>query len=288
MNLSIDFSSKKLLIGCVLTALSALGYGRAQQPKSQNDDVIRTTTELVQTAITVVDKNGRFVDGLDRSQFELEVDGQPRPISFFERITAGSARDAQFGIPFKASDGTPIKPASVTIAGRSIVFFIDDMHMSAESLHRTRDVLRHFLDSEMASKDSVAIASASGQIGFLQQFTNNREVLSAAIERLAPRQYEVRGFGTGSTKMKEFEALVIDTANPKTSNETLNYYVRECIVQANPPKEVPSARALIAASCDTDVRSSARAVLMQAGALTLNMYASLESLMRSSARARGR
>jgi hypothetical protein len=46
----------------------------AQQPsKTPPDDVVRINTDLVQTAVTVVDKDGRFVEGLDRSQFELTV-----------------------------------------------------------------------------------------------------------------------------------------------------------------------------------------------------------------------
>src|SRR5204862_2716002 len=97
-----------------------------------------------------------------------------------------------------------------TTRGRHVVFFSDDMQMSADSLHRTRDMLRHFLSTEMSSRDSVVIASPSGQIGFLEQFTNNPQVLSAAIERLSPKQYEVRGYGSGSTRMREYDALIID------------------------------------------------------------------------------
>jgi VWFA-related protein len=270
------------------------GQAIAQQPsKPQADEVLRINTDLVQTAITVVDKNGRFVDGLDSAQFELTVDGKPRPVSFFERVTAGNAREEQLPVQSGANTNAT-KPANppapgATVRGRTIVFFIDDMHQSADSMHRTRDMLRHFLVNEMGSRDSVAIASASGQVGFLQQFTNNKEVLSAAIERLSPRQYEVRSYGTGSTQMREFDALSIDSGSSnKANNDVLNFYIRECVVLSNPPKQVAIARAAIAASCETQVRNSARAVLMQAGTLTLNMYAALESLMRSSARAPGR
>jgi VWFA-related protein len=276
------------LIGSLAFLLTSV---TAQQPRSpQSEEVVRVNTDLVQTAITVVDKNGRFVDGLNREQFELTIDGKPRPISFFERVTAGSSREAQIlaGDANVATD----KPANsnATIRGRTVVFFIDDMHMSAESLHRTRDMLRHFLESEMNPRDSVAIASASGQVGFLQQFTNSRDVLSAAIERLSPRQDEIRSYGTGNTKMREFDALTIDTiSSSNKNNEVLNYYIRECVVQSNPPKLAPPvARAAIAASCESEVRNSARVVLMQSGTLTLNMYAALESLMRSSARLPGR
>src|SRR5215213_982066 len=58
-------------------------------------DIVRTNTDLVQTAITVLDKKGNFVEGLQREQFELVVDGKPRPVAFFERVAAGSARERE-------------------------------------------------------------------------------------------------------------------------------------------------------------------------------------------------
>lgn len=259
----------------------------AQEPKkTPADDVVRVNTELIQTAITVLDKNGHFVDGLDRGQFELMVDGKPRPISFFERVTAGSEREAQLTTSNNADASIPAPSTNrATVRGRTVVFFIDDLHLSADSLNRTRDVLRHFLDHEMNSRDSVAIASASGQVGFLQQFTNNKEVLSAAIERLLPRPYDVKGYGLGTEKMKEFDALLIDSS--KSDSTLLNYYVGECMATA-PRKLLPVARAALVQSCETQVRNSARTILTQAGAITHNTYVALESLMVSSARAPGR
>lgn len=55
--------------------------------------MIRVNTELVQTDVMVFDKKGHFVDGLQRGQFELSVDGKPQPISFFEQVKAGSAKE---------------------------------------------------------------------------------------------------------------------------------------------------------------------------------------------------
>jgi VWFA-related protein len=279
------------LLFTVLVFLS-LGHlanrsAHAQQPtKPQADDTVRVNTELIQTAITVLDKNGHFVDGLDRGQFELTVDGKPRPISFFERVTAGTEREAQLTTRNNADASSPAPSANrATVRGRTIVFFIDDLHLSADSMNRTRNVLRHFLDHEMNSRDSVAIASASGQVGFLQQFTNNKEVLSAAIERLVPRPYDVKGYGLGTEKMKEFDALIIDAS--KSDSTLLNYYIGECMATA-PRKLLAVARAALVQSCEIQVRNSARTILAQAGAITHNTYVALESLMVSSARAPGR
>ena len=273
---------------CVIALLNATSL--AQQPqKPPSDDVLRVNTELVQTAVTVVDKDGHFVEGLNADQFELVVDGKPRPISFFERVTSGSAREAQLSARPNAPVTGKAPATGVMIRGRRIVFFIDDIHLSADSLNRTKKMLRQFLDHEMSPRDSVAIVSASGQIGFLQQFTNNKQVLEAAMDRLNVRLYDTRGYGSGSTVMTEYAALSIETT--KSDNKVQAFYIGECLKQNMPPKRSAAYAVLIAAlkrTCETQVKSSARAVLMQASEATRNTYVSLESLMRSSARAPGR
>jgi VWFA-related protein len=254
--------------------------------RAQEQEVIKTKTELVQTAVTVLDKKGHFVEGLQRDQFELVVDGKPRSVAFFERIAAGSAREGELansGIGVNSKVPLPL----VAVPGRTIVFFIDDLHLAPDSLNRTRSMLQHFLDREMNSKDTIAIASASGQIGFLEQFTNNRSVLDEAISRLLPRQYDVTTYGAGnSTKMSEFMAYTIDTS--KTDGKVLTFYIEECMKGASTFRSARFAIALIRTSCETQVKNNARSVLMQAAQITQNTYNSLESLMRSAARTPGR
>jgi len=261
-----------------------------QQPSSQSDDVLRTNTDLVQTYITVIDKKGHFVDGLAREQFQLLVDGQPRPISSFERVAAGSAREAQLTARNEPEAAVPnADRPRPTVRGRSIVFFIDDIHLSLESLNRTRQMLRNFLDREMGTADSVAIVSASGQIGFLQQFTNNKEVLQAAIARLSPRPSDARTYGMSNTPMSEFVALLIDNRSDSRENKVMSVYVEECMKQNGPTSRVDRRAAeSMRINCEQLVKSNARNVLTQAAVATANTYVALESLMQSSARAPGR
>src|ERR1043165_4914092 len=62
-----------LFIGLV-SAQPLLAQVKTQTPpREQPDDVLRVKTELVQTDVTVVDKRGRFVDGLRADDFELLV-----------------------------------------------------------------------------------------------------------------------------------------------------------------------------------------------------------------------
>ncbi len=253
----------------------------------QEPEVIRTKTELVQTAITVLDKKGHFVEGLQRDQFQLMVDGKPRPVAFFERVAAGSSRELEIATANgNTKPETPIT-AAPRIPGRTIVFFIDDLHLSPDSMNRTRMMLQHFLDREMSSKDNVAILTASGQAGFLEQFTNNRAVLDAAMSRLIPRMYDANGYSAGnSTKMSEYMAFTIDTS--KTDRKVMDFYIEECMKGSNTFRKAAQVAALIRASCETQVKSSARAILIQAAQITQNTYNSLENAMRALSRAPGR
>ena len=268
----------------ILLLVAVCSVANAQQ----EPEVIRTDTELVQTAITVLDKKGNFVEGLQREQFQLLVDGKPRPVAFFERIAAGSARErelALLGNPANTAATPTAAPARVP--GRTIVFFLDDLHLSADSMNRTRMMLQHFLDREMSSKDNVAILTASGQVGFLEQFTNNRAVLDAAMSRLIPRPYDAHGYSTGnSTKMTEYMAFTIDTA--KTDRKVMDFYIEECMKGSNTFRKARQVAALIRQACETEVKNSARAVLMQSAQITQNTYHSLESAMRSLSRSPGR
>src|SRR5918911_1844893 len=58
-------------------------------PAQEQEEVIRVSSELVQTDVMVFGKDGKFVEGLKADDFELKVDGKPQPVSFFESVRAG-------------------------------------------------------------------------------------------------------------------------------------------------------------------------------------------------------
>jgi len=158
----------------------------SQQLLAQSDDVVRVKTELVQTDVTVVDKRGRFVSGLTANDLELRVDSKLQPLAFFEEVTAGSVDEEKQLAAARKGDAAklPKTPGPAMDRGRVIFFFVDDIHLTGESLTRARSVLTNFVENKMTAKDQVAIVSTSGQIGFLQQLTDNKAVLREAISRL--------------------------------------------------------------------------------------------------------
>src|SRR5947209_4732892 len=176
----------------LLLPLATAGGQERRQVSEQAEEVVRVRSELVQTDVTVLDKRGRFVDGLTPEQFELRVDGRAVPLSFFERVTAGSASEAtQLAAAVRARGAEAQSKRTLPQAsgrGRVIFFFVDDVHLAPDSLARTRKSLSRFVDEQMGEGDLVAVISTSGQVGFLQQLTDNKSVLHAAIERLVSKR----------------------------------------------------------------------------------------------------
>jgi VWFA-related protein len=136
----------------------------------------------------------------------------------------------------------------------------------------------------MGPNDLVAIASASGQIGFLQQFTDNKEVLRAAIERINHVPYVVSDYGGNpGSPMTENMALTIER---KDDSNVTEFFVQDCLRFA-PRGVTRQDRAALRRHCEIEVQNRARQIVLQAGTVTYNTYYSLETLLRSAERLPG-
>lgn len=298
---------KNLSCTILILLFTSVAFAQGQvapspRPSPQDVEVIRVSTELVQTDVMVFDKDGHFVDGLQREQFELRVDGKPQPLSLFDRLVSGSQKEEQLVSARKTPALGSAASSNAEQHGRTVVFFIDDLHLSASSVQHTRQAILAFIEKDMRDGDQVAIASASGQIGFLQQFTDNKSVLRAAVARLNHRPYTITDSGATMT-MTEYSALKVDQGD----RDAIEYYATNLLKETNfkipgagsvgPPQggpvgqrpaSQPSGFGMTRESAERMIKERANVMLKQAGAVTNNTLLGLESLMRSSAQLPGR
>ena len=207
---------------CVTPSIFYSQEKSQQAPRKQTagDGTIRIDVGLVQTDVMVFDRQGRFVDKLTPDQFELRVDGKPQRIDFFDLISegeparkdAGGRLVAPFTPPGRAQD-------SGSELGRTLLFFLDDWHLSADSLMRTRSALGNLIDNAMGPNDRAAIFAASRQLGFLQQLTDNKTVLKQALTRLRFTNECVEDLQR--PPMNEAQAVAIEQKDP----DVLGYFV---------------------------------------------------------------
>jgi VWFA-related protein len=181
---------------CVLyTTLAAQTTAPApqQQQSTEDEEVVRITSSLVQTDVVVTDKDGKQVTDLKADDFEIMENGRPQVITNFSYITTGPATTTTTTVatsPTPSRDraglAPPVPPARLRPeqVRRAIALVVDDLRMSAEGIHATRQALRKYVDEQVQPGDLVAIIRTSAGIGALQQFTADRQQLYAAIERV--------------------------------------------------------------------------------------------------------
>ena len=290
-------NSHKIIIG-ILTISLVIVSAFGQEPRPGNDEPLRITTELVQTSVVVLDKQGRFAEGLKPEEFLLKVDGRQVTPSFFERVMAGTVREEKLE-KSAGNAATPVTPTGATYRGRAIVFFIDDLHLSAASVQRTRKAILEFVDNEMSIEDQVAIVTPSGQVGFLQRFSDHKSVVRAAVGRLNHKPYTVRD--TEQIPMTEYQAMRIEQGD----QSALQYFATELMKLNNitvpqgigPPSGGPVAARVRGGKMSSGitgegaqriVKDRAHMLMRQSESVTYATLTALESLMRSAGPMSGR
>jgi len=148
---------------------------KPEKPPGQ-EPPIQLKTQLVEVRAVVTDKQGAFINGLKKEDFEVLEDGRPQTISFFSAESIAGPAGAKPGAPANPdiSAGTATPAAA---SGRNIVIFVDSLNMSASSLLRTKQTLRKFVDEKLAATDRVALVATSGSLGLLSQFTQDKLAL---------------------------------------------------------------------------------------------------------------
>lgn len=282
-------SSIKIFLLSIATCLllfPALVFGQTkpeqkpEPPRPEPEDVIKFDTSLVQTDVMVFDKNGRFVNGLKPEQFQLKINNTQREISFFEAIRSGNSNQP-------SEETLPGQPNTVNAAKadaqrRAVIFFVDDLHLAPDSLVRTRQALLEFIDRGIGEKDVVAITSPSGQVGFLQQFTANKDALRTAVARLNYRANPK--LDTEKPPMSEYIAMKIREGD----ESAMTFYVQEVQKQSC----FRAGKALICPESPQairqQIRNRAQQIVVQSAPSTADTLRLLEGLMRTAAQLPGR
>lgn len=188
--MNIKLSLPLLLLFCIL--FPALGQNKSAPPpppqqSGDQDDIVKINTNLVQVDV-VVTKDGKLVTDLTADDFEVYQDGRRQTITSFAYIsnvptsasqpapnTAKKKKD-DVVVPF-----TPVKPNDPR---RIMAFVVDDLGIAWENIPLVKQQLRKFINEQMQPHDLVAIIRTGGELGVLQQFTNDKRMLLRAVERL--------------------------------------------------------------------------------------------------------
>jgi VWFA-related protein len=132
-------------------------------PPAPPATVIRISTSLVQLDAVVSDKAGRPVTDLTPADFEVVEGGRKRTVTHVSYVQTSEHRGDALG-------------------RRTIVFLVDDLHLSQRGIAETRDLLSTFARSHLAPSDLVTVARASDVGAKGLQFASGAAAIQAAAE----------------------------------------------------------------------------------------------------------
>ena len=126
------------------------------------DDVIRVETELIPFEISVTDKTGKPVRGLEAKDFKVFENGVERSVDFFEPVR-------------RNNENRPL----------SIVFALDvSGSMTTDELLRLRDAMQSFTNRLADYNSYFAVMTFGMDVKILQSFTNRPDKLEKTFEKL--------------------------------------------------------------------------------------------------------
>ncbi len=288
---------------------------QAQQPKpdssnSKTQDALRIETELVQVDAVVTDKQGKLIHDLKREDFELYEDGKKQTITHFAVGTAKQPARWLTTEKKRPANSLPADTASSNMqpteqSGRHIVLAVDDYHLSPGNLGTVKRALAKFIAEQMVGGDQIAIVATSGNVGMFQSFTNERELLERAINRLTVQE-KVLVDSSSIPRITEHQAELIEFGDRQALELAVSEIIRREGVataqsgQAGSPgqpgagsvptpqsgsnrrNQSPAAQSAAAEReiMESRVRSQARMILSLSGNYTQATLSTLENVIR--------
>jgi VWFA-related protein len=175
----------------VLLSGSALSSQTATPPAPQAPQAptFRLNVEYVEVDAVVTDRDGQFVRGLAKDDFQIFEDGKPQPISTFAVVDIPVERAQR---PLGASNAIEpdVKSNERPFEGRIYVMLVDDLHTYFGRTPRVRAAARQFIQQNLGANDLMAVVHTAGPSDASQEFTSNKRLLLAAVDRTMGRKLD--------------------------------------------------------------------------------------------------
>jgi VWFA-related protein len=182
------------IVASLLSVALMSGICLSQNPQKppqqiEPEDVVRITTELIQTDVVVTDKDDRPITDLKLEDFEVFDNGKKQDLKFTELVTIDTPRKESTDAALKIGgvDTSVARELTARDVRRVTAFVVDDVTIPSEDMARARQMLTDFVDKKMTDGDLVAIVRTVGGKGLLEQFTADKQILRRAIAQLGVR-----------------------------------------------------------------------------------------------------
>jgi VWFA-related protein len=178
-------------IGVVLSVLAGAALIAAQDQQTaavqSPTPTFKSQVEYVEVDALVMDQQGNFVRNLTKDDFQILEDGKPQTISNFALVDIPIE---QLQRPLFAS--RPVEPDVQSnerpFDGRMYVMILDDLHTDALRSQRVKQAARQFIERNLGANDRMAVLFTGGRAQDAQEFTSNKRLLTAAVDKFMGRK----------------------------------------------------------------------------------------------------
>lgn len=173
----------RLASALLLASSAASGQDQQDQP------IVRVSVDLVQIEAVVTDSKGNHVTDLKPEDFEVLDSGKSQKIDRCTYIQMGTANPGPLRrqLPRNNPAAAPRLPApelALEQVRRTIVFLVDDDSFAPQVVPAVRKAMRTVIEQKVEPGDLVAVIRTMSGTGALDQFTSNRDLLLASVERI--------------------------------------------------------------------------------------------------------
>jgi len=178
----------RILIALVLCAAALQTPAlRAQDKPAPPEVTFQVEVNYVDVDVVVTDENGKFVPGLSREDFDVFEDGKPQKVDTFTYVEIPVAPENAFVLGDRKVS-TDSKTNRVPFSGRLFVIVLDDQDVSSMRTMQVKKSAKEFVDKYMGANDIAAVIHTSGRTDASQEFTSNKTLLNAAIDKFMGRR----------------------------------------------------------------------------------------------------
>lgn len=239
MNYKFQSSGQLSLAGCrlktylnitfiiLLTAYCLPPINVRAQQQQQQEDVIRVDTDLVGFEVTITDRDGKPVRGLQAKDFKVFEDGVERKVDFFEPLK-------------KSEEGRPL----------AVAFALDvSGSMTSEELWQLRAALKTFINRLADYNSYFSIMTFGMEVKTLQSFTNKPEKLEKTFAKLARDE---EGLSTHAYDAVDDAIRMLKKKAPQTSKNKLMKRVVVLVTDGFPVGDTVSPKTVIERANDAE------------------------------------
>ncbi len=179
---------KRFLLALTLGAAFAQSSSiNAQDPQGPPSVTFQVEVNYVDVDVVVTDEQGNFISGLKREDFEVLEDGKPQKVEMFSFVEIPVEQEDRFRFTDRP---VPVDVHSnrEPFAGRLYVIVLDDMDVSSMRSIHVRKSAREFVERFVGANDIAAVIHTSGRTDAAQEFTSNKQLLYASIDKFIGRR----------------------------------------------------------------------------------------------------